>query len=75
MVAPGRSQVLSLVPEYIVPQDGHDKQACEWVAAKRWLKYQAGQFEPYSMTLLGDDLNSILILTLLSHTENCCETC
>ena len=31
IVAPGRSQVISLVPEYIVPQDGHDKQDCEAV--------------------------------------------
>jgi hypothetical protein len=58
IVAPGRSQVLSLAPEYIVPQDGHDKQDCERVAAKRWLKHQAGQFKPYSATLLGDDLYS-----------------
>ena len=58
IVAPGRSQVLSLAPEYIVPQDGHDKQDCERLAAKRWLKHQAGQFKPYSVTLLGDDLYS-----------------
>lgn len=58
IVAPGRSQVLSLAPEYIVPQDGHDKQDCERLAAKRWLKQQAGQFKPYRVTLLGDDLYS-----------------
>ena len=28
------------------------------MAAKRWLKHQAGQFKPYSATLLGDDLYS-----------------
>jgi len=58
IVAPGRSQVISLVPEYIVPQDGHDKQDCERMAAKRWVKQQASQFNPYSVTLLGDDLYS-----------------
>jgi len=58
IVAPGRSQVISLVPEYIVPQDGHDKQDCERMAAKRWVKQQARQFKPYSVTLLGDDLYS-----------------
>lgn len=58
VVAPGRSQVISLVPEYIVPQDGHDKQDCERAAAKRWVKQQAGQFKPHQVTLLGDDLYS-----------------
>lgn len=58
IVAPGCSQVISLVPEYIVPQDGHDKQDCERMAAKRWVKQQAITFKPYSVTLLGDDLYS-----------------
>ena len=53
IVAPGRGQVISLVPEYIVPQDGHDKQDCERMAAKRWVKQQASQFNPYSVTLLA----------------------
>lgn len=72
IVAPGRSQVLSLAPEYIVPQDGHDKQDCERVAAKRWLKHQAGQFKPYSVTLLGDDLysNQPLCQLILAHKFN-----
>jgi hypothetical protein len=50
IVAPGRSQVISLGPEYIVPQDGHDKQDCERMAAKRWVKQQASQFKPHSLT-------------------------
>jgi len=58
IVAPGLSQVISLAPEYIVPQDGHNKQDCERMAAKRWVKQQARQFKPYSVTLLGDDLYS-----------------
>jgi hypothetical protein len=72
IVAPGRSQVLSLAPEYIVPQDGHDKQDCERMAAKRWLKHQAGQFKPYSVTLLGDDLysNQPLCQLILAHKFN-----
>lgn len=56
IVAPGRSEVISLVPEYITPQDGHKKQDCERMAAKRWVKQQTGQFKPYGVTLLGDDL-------------------
>src|SRR2546425_6892635 len=35
VVCPGRSQVIALPPEYIMPQDGHDKQDCEQVAGKR----------------------------------------
>jgi len=35
IVSPGRSTVLPLAPEFIVPQDGHDKQDCESAAAKR----------------------------------------
>lgn len=56
IVCPGRNQVLCLTPEFIMPQDGHDKQDCERAAAKRWLKFQASHFEPYTVTLLGDDL-------------------
>lgn len=35
-VKPGQSQVLPLPPEFIVPQDGSEKQDCERAAAKRW---------------------------------------
>jgi len=34
VVAPGRSEVFALRPEFIVPQDGHEKQDCEIEAAK-----------------------------------------
>ena len=37
LVAPGHNRVVPLQPEFIVPQDGHDKQDCETVAARRWL--------------------------------------
>jgi len=72
IVAPGRSQVISLVPEYIMPQDGHDKQDCERMAAKRWVKQQAKQFKAYSVTLLGDDLysNQPLCQLLLANKFN-----
>lgn len=71
IVTPGRSQVISLVPEYIVPQDGHDKQDCERMAAKRWVKQQARQFKPYSVTLLGDDLYSNQPLCQLLLAQKC----
>ena len=40
IVCPGQNHVIPLVPEFIVPQDGHDKQDCENAAAKRWLSRQ-----------------------------------
>ena len=72
IVAPGRSDVISLAPEYIVPQDGHDKQDCERMAAKRWVKRQAKQFKAYGVTLLGDDLysNQPLCQLVLAHKCN-----
>lgn len=56
VVQPGCPQVLALEPEFIMPQDGHQKQDCESVAAKRWLKEVAAEFSPLGLTVLGDDL-------------------
>ncbi len=56
IVKPDSPHVLSLPPEFIVPQDGNEKQDCERAAVKRWLKQHQGQFEPQSVTFLGDDL-------------------
>jgi hypothetical protein len=58
IVAPGESQVISLAPEFITPQDGQEKQDCEVAAAKRWLKTHAPEFQGQPITLLGDDLYS-----------------
>lgn len=58
LVCPGRAEVIALPPEFIMPQDGHDKQDCERVAAKRWLDKHAKRVAPYGVTLLGDDLYS-----------------
>lgn len=55
-VKPGQAQVLPLPPEFIVPQDGHEKQDCERVAVKRWLAQHHGHFSDHSVTYLGDDL-------------------
>lgn len=52
-------QVLPLMPEFVVPQDGSDKQDCERNAAKRWLQRfhaSASAPTPRSITYLGDDL-------------------
>jgi len=56
--APGQPHVLALEPEFIVPQDGHDKQDCEQQAIKRWVQRNAQQFEDWSVTVLTDDLHS-----------------
>src|SRR5262249_52311890 len=58
VVCPGRSEVIALPPEYIMPQDGHAKQDCEQVAGKRWLQKHAEAIAPHHVTLLGDDLYS-----------------
>lgn len=55
-VKPGQSQVLPLPPEFIVPQDGSEKQDCERVASKRWLAQHHDHFSDHSVTYLGDDL-------------------
>jgi hypothetical protein len=58
IVAPGQSEVISLAPEYITPQDGHEKQDCEIAAAKRWITAHAEELSGQPVTLLGDDLYS-----------------
>jgi hypothetical protein len=58
VVCPGHSQVISLAPEYIMPQDGHDKQDCEQAAGKRWIHQHTHTFAAHRITLLGDDLYS-----------------
>lgn len=56
LVAPGVTQVIGLEPEFIRPQDGHDKQDCENAAAKRWIKAHPCSNQKTPITLLGDDL-------------------
>lgn len=55
-VAPGKSQVIVLAPEFIVPQDGDKKQDCEHKAAKRWITRHGEKYAPFGVTVLGDDL-------------------
>jgi hypothetical protein len=58
IVAPSQSQVISLAPELITPQDGHEKQDCEVEAAKRWVRKHASKMKGHQITLLGDDIYS-----------------
>ncbi len=57
LVGPSQPEVVALRPEFIVPQDGHNKQDCEVAAAKRWLDQNAARYRSTgTVTLLGDDL-------------------
>jgi hypothetical protein len=56
IVKTGENRVLVLEPEFISPQDGHEKQDCEWAAIKRWVKRNAERLTDHKYTLLGDDL-------------------
>jgi hypothetical protein len=69
---PGFNKVLSLPPEFIPPQDGHDKQDCENTAAKRWLNQFAPLYKTLGITILGDDLycrQSLCKLILLHELD------
>jgi len=59
IVAPGQKHAIALRPEFIVPQDGHDKQDCETAAAKRWLDKEAARYLTaliHTVTYMGVDL-------------------
>jgi hypothetical protein len=56
LVAPGQKSVLALPPQFVLPQDGHDKQDCELAAAGRWLDQWGAHYRPWGITYLGDDL-------------------
>ena len=58
LVAPGHDKVIPLPPEFIVPQDGAQKQDCESAAAKRWLATHGGHYADLAPVYLGDDLFS-----------------
>lgn len=58
IVQPGNAQVIALEPEYIVPQDGKEKQDCEIEAGKRWLSKNGDFYAQSNVTMLGDDLYS-----------------
>lgn len=58
VVHPEQHEVLTLMPEFIVRQDGAEKQDCELAAAKRWLSKQAAWLQEQEAILLGDDLFS-----------------
>jgi hypothetical protein len=56
VVAPGHSKVVPLMPEFIAPQDGAEKQDCERNAVKRWFGKHHARLSPLRPVYLGDDL-------------------
>jgi hypothetical protein len=56
VVAPGHTKVVPLMPEFIAPQDGAQKQDCERNAAKRWFVAHQARLSPLRPIFLGDDL-------------------
>jgi hypothetical protein len=56
IVAPGHTHVVPLAPEFIGPQDGHDKQDCESRAVRRWLARHGPGLARLDPVYLGDDL-------------------
>ena len=56
LLAPGQANVIALPPEFVQPQDGHDKQDCELAATGRWLAQWGTHYAPRGITVLGDDL-------------------
>ena len=58
IVSPEIKEAIALPPEFITPQDGHEKQDCENAAAKRWLKEHGTRYKNLRPTYLGDDLYS-----------------
>jgi len=56
LVKPGLDKVIPLIPEFVCPQDGAEKQDCELNAAKRWLADCGDDYSPLKVTVLGDDL-------------------
>ncbi|MEZ4605262.1 MAG: ISNCY family transposase [Deinococcales bacterium] len=58
LVHPKQTEVLSLEPEFIRPQDGDEKQDCESKAIKRWLKEKSLNYKLDNVIVLCDDLHS-----------------
>lgn len=77
LVAPGNRHVIALEPEFILPQDGVEKQDCEQQAAKRWVRRNATRFKPQQVTILADDLHAKqpFCEVLLEHQMHFVMTC
>ena len=80
IVAPGQCHAIALRPEFITPQDGHNKQDCEIAASKRWLDKEGSRYLSglnRNATLLGDDLyaHQPFCRRVLTHSYHFIFTC
>lgn len=77
LVKPGTHEVLALEPEFILPQDGAEKQDCERNAAHRWVQRNADHLTDRPVTVLADDLhcNQPFCELLLKHHLDFILTC
>jgi len=57
LAAPDNPRVIPFEPEFIIPQDGTEKQDCELNAAKRWIERNE-HLAQKQIIILGDDLFS-----------------
>lgn len=72
LVGHDHNYVLPLAPEFIMPQDGAEKQDCERNAAQRWVEAHHHRFSPHTVTILADDLHchQSFCQKLLDHEIN-----
>jgi hypothetical protein len=77
VVAPGHSKVVPLAPEFIVKQDGAEKQDCERNAVKRWHEKHGARLKPLCPVYLADDLFACqsVVETLVGNGDDFIFTC
>lgn len=56
LCSPNLNFVIPLEPEFITPQDGHEKQDSERAASKRWIQKNGAYYASKKGILLGDDI-------------------
>jgi len=55
IVAPGKPEILPLVPEFVRQSDGATVQECELVAGQRWITANGQRYRHLGLTILADD--------------------
>ena len=55
IVAPGKPEVLPLVPEFVRQSEGAAVQECELVAGQRWITANGQRYRHLGLTILADD--------------------
>jgi hypothetical protein len=55
IVAPGKAEVLPLVPEFVRQSENLEVQDCELVAGRRWIAANGQRYRPLGLTILADD--------------------